>query len=278
MSWTEAPGRWMPVLHHSNCGDPDTVVCDLSHALATAPDSAWTIHDDLTIAIEAFSERARKAVAEADSGAPFAREMCAFLAAFGSDGCSSSAKGDQIADTAFRTMSGAGHQHFLAFMRELQQTTKRADLERTLFRVWDYADDKPSMRWDPNDYRPHALRADNPSKDPIRTMRGANRLAIEALPLFPTMPTLMRLRTTAFIEEEGIAAALCPVWEDPLDVATVSSLLALSDVERIARATDARERARLRRKLMARGVRQVYWVERFTDGKYRNFKPSVALL
>ena len=79
-----------------------------------------------------------------------------------------------MTDTAFRTMSGAGHQHFLGFMRELAVHTTADQLRRALLSRWDYADSRPSLRWDPADYRPHALRADDPSTDPIKTMRGAD--------------------------------------------------------------------------------------------------------
>lgn len=74
-------------------------------------------------------------------------------------------------------MSGAGHQHFLKFMVELHGSTTREHYESALLKRWAYTDEGPSMRWDPSDYRPHALRADDPATDPIRTMRGANHLA-----------------------------------------------------------------------------------------------------
>jgi hypothetical protein len=75
-------------------------------------------------------------------------------------------------------------------------------------------------------------------------MRGANRLAIEALPLFPT----------------GGAEVWWPIWTDALELDTVASLLA---------AGKEPERP---------GVAQVYKSERFTEGKYRNFSPAKAML
>ena len=70
----------------------------------------------------------------------------------------------------------------------LSEHTSREDLRLALFAPWRYLDEKPTMRWDPMDDRRYALRAGNPSKAPLRTVRGANRLAIEALTFLPTVP------------------------------------------------------------------------------------------
>ena len=91
-------------------------------------------------------------------------------------------------------------------------------------------------------------------------MRGANRLAIEALPLFPTAPKTRRIRTTAFQEGDNGTEIWWPIWTDALELGTVASLLA---------AGDARVRP---------GVAQVYRATRFTEGKYRNFSPSKATM
>ena len=148
----------------------------------------------------------------------------------------------------------------LGFMLELAAGTDAEHLRRSLMAPWDYADGRPSLRWDAADFRPHALRAVDPSGDPIKTMRGANRLAIEALPLFPTAPQARRVRTTAFQEGNNGTEVWWPIWTDALELGTVSSLLAAGD-----------ERVRP-------GVAQVYRATRFTEGKYRNFSPSKAML
>jgi len=272
MSWTEAPSWWAPVVHHSSIATADDLTSALHEALTADVNPAWAIADDLNIAPDEFRDHAQNAVTAARQGRADALRALDFLAAFGSD--ASMAKGPKqiIADTEFRTMSGAGHQHFLGFMRDLHESTTAEHLFTALFEAWEYSDEKPSMRWDPNDYRPHALRAEDPSTDPIRTVRGANRLAIEALPLFPTMPRLRnRLHTIAFDSDSSVH---CPVWSDPLEYATVASLLALMGKER---KDDENQRQELRR-LQQRGVVQIFRATRFTEGKYRNFSPSVALL
>jgi hypothetical protein len=264
MNWTEDPDFWMPVLWHSKIDTAEDLVAAVAEACGREVNLAWTIAPDLTIPPKEFAEQAGVAVREARASAS-GQVTCQFLAAFGSDGCTAGNKGELIADTEFRTMSGAGHQHFLGFMCELHACTGPEHLASALLKPWEYVDDKPSMRWDPNDYRPHALRATDPASDPIRTVRGANRLAIEALPLFPAMPTLKGLRTTGFVA----GAITYPVWIDPLDCASAASLIALADLQ--FEGSD-------RRQLNARGIGQVFRAERFTEGKYRNFSPSRALL
>jgi hypothetical protein len=266
LSWSDAPGWWSPAIHHPSAS-AETLVEILGVTLSGDPNPAWSLGEDLTIRRPDFAEYARSAIGQASVGPSNPRYTCDFLAAFGSDGCAASGKDDLIADTAFRTMSGAGHQHFLGFMKELHRSTTTGHLAATLFKPWEYSDDKPSMRWDPNDYRPHALRAEDPSSDPIRTVRGANRLAVEALALFPTMPRLGGLRTTGFDRKSEVFTY--PVWVAPLGCPTVTSLLALDLPDDLSNC---------RRELDARGIAQLFRTTRFTEGKYRNFSPSRELL
>lgn len=263
MSWSDDFGWWMPILH--TCATRDEALACLTRQVCGDEQpgkEAFAIANDLTIP---QSEFAGIAAAAANTATARERSTADFVAAFGSEACIADEKRGLIQDTAFRTMSGAGHQHFIGFMRELASVTEPGHLEATMFSDWEYEDDKPSMRWDPNDYRPHALRADDPASDPIKTMRGANRLAIEALPLFPTMPTSRGLRTTAFRS----AQVTWPIWAERLDVNTVAGLLALRDLQ---------EPDLNRPELTARGIVQVYRAQRFTDGKYRNFSPARAQL
>ncbi len=162
-------------------------------------------------------------------------------------------------------MSGAGHQHFLAFMAELHRVTTREDLARGLLQRWEFSDPPPSLRWDPADFRPHALRARDPSKDDILTVRGADRLAIEALPLFPAVPSGRRLAATGFVDSE----VTWPVWEPALELGTVRTLLASAELRKPQPDREA---------LVARGVHQVYRARRFTEGRYRNFSRAEELL
>jgi hypothetical protein len=258
MSWTDL-GCWTPLVHGTSADTSDELVDLLAQRVCgeKSVDDAWKIGKDLTLSCEEFGDKIREAV----KGLGHEQRATAdFLAAFGSDVYGAGPRRELMSDTAFRTMSGAGHQHFLGFMLELAAGTDAEHLRRSLLARWDYADGRPSLRWDAADFRPHALRAVDPSGDPIKTMRGANRLAIEALPLFPTVPQARRIRTTAFQEGDNGTEVWWPIWTDALELGTVASLVAAGN-----------ERVRP-------GVVQVYRAARFTEGKYRNFSPSKATM
>lgn len=261
MSWVEREW-WTPVVHHSRVATGDELLEALAARVCGEEtiDPAWTIGEDLTLGLEDFREHLKRA---ASSATTEQRAKADFLAAFGSDAFGAGSKKDQMVDTDFRTMSGAGHQHFLGFLKELARETSGEHLRRALLEPWDYADGRPSLRWDPADYRPHALRAVDPSGDPIRTMRGANRLALEALPLFPTVPGTRRVTTVAFTGRKEDLEVRWPVWTESLELNTVACLVASGEA-----ATEGRPR----------GIAQVYAARRFTEGKYRNFSPARAMV
>jgi hypothetical protein len=264
MRWADKEW-WVPVVCHSRVATQDDLIGALAQRVCgrSSINPAWDIGNDLTLAMADFRAHLEKACASA----PEERGAADFLAAFGSDALGSRSKKGQISDTEFLTMSGAGHQHFLGFMRELAEGTAAEHLRRALLGPWDYADGRPSLRWDAADYRPHALRAEDPSGDPIRTMRGANRLAVEALPLFPTVPERAVLRTVGFKDRDAGTEVTWPIWSEPLSLNVVASLLACEDIQEAGHSTVAR-----------RGVAQVFRAKRFTDGQYRNFSPARALL
>jgi hypothetical protein len=270
MRW-DSNRSWVPVIANSTAESEEDLLAILESAVAgeESISDAWKIGEDLTLGLEDFRNVLLKCMAVSSAGQ---RTNADFLTAFGSDGIGSRPKKDQMSDTEFRTMSGAGHQHFLGFMKELAAGTNVQHLKRTLFAQWDYGDGRPSLRWDPADYRPHALRANDPSGDPIRTMRGANRLAVEALPLFPTAPESRQLRTLGFKDRDRETEVTWPIWNEALDLRTLESLLGLSDLQEDK--IDGRRRSVLER----RGINQVFRAKRFTDGKYRNFSPARALM
>jgi hypothetical protein len=234
------------------------------------PEPALALADDLNLPCEAFRGALLAASGSADS---HARNGVDFLAAFGSEAVQAQVNGKPnglMADTALRTMSGAGHQHFLGFMRELTGSTDASHLEGALFTPWRYGDAGPSLRWDPADDRRYALRWKEPSGDPIRTVRGANRLAVEALPLLPTAPVGINLETTGFRRRRGEGVAFTwPVWTAPVRVDTVRSLLSFAELQKDA--PDARS-------LAAMTIAELYRAQRLTLGKYRNFSQAVPVM
>ena len=270
MKWVRS-GGWVPVILHSRIGEREELIEMLAQRVCgeRSINAAWEIGNDLTLDSREFAALLRRYAMEAQ---PDRRETADYLAAFGSEAIGSGPKKEQMGDTEFRTMSGAGHQHFLGFMKDLAIETEPEHLRRALFDTWDYADPRPSLRWDPADYRPHALRAEDPSGDPIKTMRGANRLAIEALPLFPTVPIGRQLRTVAFQDRNGETEITWPIWSELLRLETIASLLASTEIQ-------TREIQRgVRSTLARRNITQVFRAKRFTDGKYRNFSPARSLM
>lgn len=291
MHWSNARGGWHPCLtlagemgRHDLLTGLDNAIRDkvghlafsladdltaFSVLLGTKPhggQTALTSADDLTVPCVEYRAANIAAAAKSVLGD---RRHADFLAAFGSEAVQSEANGKktgEIADTALRTMSGAGHQHFLGFMRELAGATLIEHMQTALFETWRYTDPGPSLRWDPNDDRRYALRWRQPSGDPARTVRGANRLAVEALPLLPTAPVKGRLETTGFIQRKGRGVVWSwPIWTTPIGLDVARSLLAFPGFQK-----DEPDR----HSLSAMGVAEVYRCQRITQGKYRNFTPA----
>ncbi len=265
--WKAQGGHWSPVLTGDTRITVDALIELLDPVLTKMKDDpSFRFADDLAISCEEFRGVAQSAFGTAGLSN---RRFADFIAAFGCDVLPISAKDARIQDTALRTMSGAGHQHFIGFMRKLVEITEPHHLRSSLFEPWQYSDPKPSLRWDPLDDRRYALRWKEPSGDPVRTMRGANRLAMEALPLFPTAPGERSLHTTGFTHRRGEGVLFTwPIWDVPLNLDTVRSLLSLAELQ-YTRPN--------RESLFARGVVDIYRTQRITIGKYRNFTPAVPV-
>lgn len=261
LQWHMSDGAWTPELLGDASLSEETLVDVLMPVLERTQDQpALKFAKNLNVSCEQF----RVVTEKAQTAATFInRHEADFLSAFGCESLPISERNPTIQDTALRTMSGAGHQHFLGSMLELAQTTEPEHIRTALFLPWQYADARPSMRWDPADDRRYALRWKDPSKDPVRTVRGANRLAIEALPLLPTAPGERRLHTTGFSQRRGEGVLFTwPIWDIPLSVEVVRSLLSLAELQ-----DPEPDHATLQ----ARGVVQVYRSQRITTGKFRNF-------
>jgi hypothetical protein len=265
MAWHIGAGAWRPVVMWEGLpgsDGTDNLLETLNRELAEEGDSAaFGFASDLKLDPAQFREFALGARETALCGG--SQHDAGFAAAFACEVCLHN--DGSVQDTAFRTMSGAGHQHFIGSMKELAKGTAREHLQRALLEPWDYRDEKPSMRWDPVDDRRYALRWSDPSGDAIKTMRGANRLAIEGLPLLPTCPVGKRLATTGF---NTFSFWTWPIWEPWLSGEVVKTLLALEELQ--SKIPD-------RRLLMARGIGEVFRCERITVGKFRNFTPAQSV-
>ncbi len=272
MRWSIIDGSWRPILESPDFETDAQSFCKrLSSRLADPPqfNLLEAIGDNLTLSPSDFASLATSQLNQANANQQDTKTALSFLAAFGTDALAQSHSKDrsQMQDTALRTMSGAGHQHFIKFMREIIANTDASQLHATLFQPWMYEDEGRGMnlRWDPIDDRRYAMRWKNPSSDASSSMRGANRLAIEAMPLFPTAPMANKLETTGFRVYKG-AFWSWPIWDCRLELPVIQSLLNRPFLSRQNTATSS--------ELKELGISAVFRSQRITVGKFRNFTPA----
>jgi len=260
MYWRQDGGRWTPVLSTENWPS----VLSLARILRRRKDSPpLTMANNPQMPLDKFREAVLAAREQWFNGATQNLEL---IAALGDSAVPDRYKPTINADTAWRTMSGSGRQHFLKFINEICRITSLRQLQEALFGPWRYADIGYSMRWDPADDRRYALRWKDPSEDKVTNVRGANRLAIEALPLFPVMPTARTLETTGFRGSRSTDTFFTwPIWTVPITLDVCRSLLALAELQR-----DHPDTATL----ALIGVHAVFRSQRITVGKFRNFTPA----
>ena len=269
MKWDTPRGTWIPILTCRSRIGRDILVDRLSAGLRRDSTPEFEFSRDpqvknLSVDPGTFREVSTEAQTLA---APERRAYADFISAFGSDSCVTQ-DGKTIEDTDLRTLSGAGHQHFLGTMKELVSRTEKGHLREALFGPWGYADERLGLRWDPEEDRRYALRWKRPAGEPAKTVRGANRLAVEALPLFPAVPGARGLETTGFVRRDQRVSLTWPLWTPAASALTVRSVLALPELRQLR--PD-------RQSLHGRGVVEVFRCERITIGRYRNFIRSRAV-
>lgn len=264
MKWLPHEGAWAPALLANPPASADGLVGLLCTALRRESTPEFDFSKNLKIKPEEFRAQVESA---RDQAQIEDRHYADFIAAFGCETLPT--KDGSIQDTALRTMSGAGHQHFLGTMKDLVRKTDKGHLRGALFETWHHADPKFGLRWDPEEDRRYALRWKNPSDGGgARTVRGANRLAVEALPLLPTAPGERELRTTGFSMQSKRVLFTWPIWEAAVGIDVVRSLLALRELQ-------SPQPNHLH--LNARGIVEAHRSERITVGKYRNFTQALPV-
>ncbi|MEQ1574137.1 MAG: hypothetical protein ABL993_07810 [Vicinamibacterales bacterium] len=165
--------------------------------------------------------------------------------------------------------------YFQGNLKSVIETTRTSHLRRCLFAAWDYADalDNQSLHWDPSEDRRHALQWNKPSGDPDRKrsggMLGANRLAIEAIPLFVSFREGSVRRTAGFSGNRSTDTRWTwPIWDAALDLSSVTTLLSLADLQAPTISPI------VRRNLQQRGVAAVFRSDRILVQKTPNFTPA----
>ena len=119
-----------------------------------------------------------------------------------------SAMCSDLATEATSQLQTVRRDYFWGNLESVMRLTTAEHLRRTLFVPWDYADplDNQSLHLEPSEDRRHAHQWHKPSGDPTRKQRGgmlgANRLAIEAFPLFQSIVVGDKLSTRDSTEIE----------------------------------------------------------------------------
>ena len=262
LQWHMSDGAWTPELLGDNPLSEETLVDLLMPVLKQLQDQpALQFAKNLNVSCEQF----RLVTEKAQTAATFTnRHEADFIAAFGCESLPISERNPTIQDTAPENHERS-RSSTLSWLHVGTRANDRAGphTDCAVFFRGSMQTKDPSMRWDPADDRRYALRWKDPSKDSIRTVRGANRLAIEALPLLPTAPGERRLHTTGFSQRPGEGVVFTwPIWDIPLSMDVVRSLLSMAELQE-----PEPDHATLR----ARGVVEVYRSQRITTGKFRNF-------
>ena len=259
-----------------------TWVPELSGVASDADALCQALLDAPRVPVEAFAELGKNITVDADTFTPFVkaaqaalpgeRRPAEFAAAFGSEVCLKEER-DRIANTEFCFITGSGHQHFLGTMRGLLEKVTTRHLKTALFGPWQ-REKGLSMRWDPKDAAEYALRWSDPGGEGASAVWGANRLAVEALPLFVTQPCSARagrgLRTTGFQgprRRGGWPQFTWPIWTEWAGLDVVRSLVSLRELQ-------ASDDEFTRTGLEERGIGEVFRAQRVRIGQGANFKVS----
>lgn len=120
----------------------------------------------------------------------------------------------------------AGQQKFLDMARLVLDGASREDLLTGLEGPWDYKRELPSLGWDVNDDRVHALRASKPSSEKKQTNPGPEGLAILGLSLHPVFAGRDRTLTQGCSGSWKVGSYSWPLWRRPASPHAVKSLLA----------------------------------------------------
>lgn len=268
--WTDRPvrlrwirdGGWRPELLGLATEDQEEFCRALLEQGHWAPlDAFESLGNNLTVPKEQFAPAVSGAF---NVATPEDRRAADFAAAFGSDVCEDVEKG-RIEYTDLCFVTGSGHQHFLGAARSLRGSVRLEHLREALFETWRFADKGLSLRWDPDDAKEYALRWRDPSVGGASAVWGANFLAFEALPLFPTAPAGRRLRTTGFSTRGRAHEFTWPIWTQAAGLDTVRSLLSLRLMQ-----DDSPPRTELR----GMGIEEVFRAQRVRIGQGANFKVS----
>lgn len=269
MRWTSYSGTWVPLLKAQSGTQlaEENLLATLDRCLLTSiEDHPARLLSELGVVSEDVEARRALLLGIATGDDRYRMEWAAALAS------------DVTPPEAINQLQTARRDYFEGNIRSVLQRTDREHLRRTLFHPWDYADalDNQSLHWDPSEDRRHALQWNKPAGDPNRKksggMLGANRLALEAIPLFTSMPLAGSLRTLGFTGDRSTNTRWTwPLWNTPIALSSIRSLLA----EPLLQAEMIEPQSLV--ELRARGVVAIFRTQRILVGKTPNFTPPLCI-
>lgn len=269
-AWKEHHGGWRPTIHSPDFELSEDWLLDLlvdQLACTPAEHPALRLSDEL-------AARNIQPVAIRDTYAQFSRsahledrEDADWLSCNGSE----VAKVDSISQ-----LQTTRRDYHAINVTGLLTQTQRDHLKRSLFTAWDYSDPIAglSLHLEPREDRRHAYQWHMPSGDPTRKtsggMVGANRLALEAWPLFQSLPKGEKLTTVGF---RGTRASntqfYWPIWTHPVSISVLPSLLGHASIKSDNDPLDH---------LLPMGIRVIYRCSRILVGKTPNLTSPVAIM
>lgn len=263
MNWVPNGVAWRPVLHTSALRSPtpeamlQTLSSSLSQDFANHPLALFGSREGLREWMVAQVTAA--SVVNRERGVNWLSALCS-----------------DLAPDATSQLQTVRRDYFLGNLKNIIVNTTPSHLKRTLFSSWDYGDplNNQSLHIDPTEDRRHALQWHQPSGDPTRNRRGgmlgANRLAIEAFPLFQSLASGEKLSTKGFVGQTVYNTRWTwPIWSCPIGIDGVNLLLGLTDIQ--AEYPDLQL-------LRARGIASVFRCRRILVEKTPNFTPAIAVL
>lgn len=234
LSWGSNGLAHTPVLHLSGApASPQDFVEALAELLPRSPEShscAWVVSMLDTLLADKTAAMSTLIRARCERAQHSERALLDWVAALAVE--QHRLNGASEAASRLQTVR---RDYLLGNIRQVMRLTAADHLDRTLFRTWDYGDalDNQSLHWEPSEDRRHAYQWHMPSGDPTRKrcggMLGANRLAFEAWPLFPSFAAGDRVATRAFKGHRAYDTFLTwPLWTCPLSADAIASLLSLA--------------------------------------------------
>jgi CRISPR-associated endonuclease/helicase Cas3 len=259
LQWARGSGTWVP--HMVGCQFGADSLLDLLEANLTKQIDKHPI--SVLDKLGGGDPEQRKALFQQSTVSPYRADWIAALAS------------DFTPPSANNQLQTARRDYYFGNLTAVISRTSREHLARAIFQPWDYADplDNQSLHLDPSEDRRHAHQWNKPAGDPDRKnsggMLGANRLAIEAIVWFISLPEGDALHTIGFTGQRSHNTRWTwPIWNIPLNASTIRSTLTLAELQERKVSADAADRLR------RRGVVAAFRTARILVGKTPNFTPA----